>query len=286
MSTNAFKLGLPTDIPWTRVCVSSDMIDSHICDTKFPPKWHSSMAVFRYIPPDEYQQYADYDIAYLKVSVTITGYQPHDKEIEGVLDWSRMTTDEISEVEDLLNEYQPCTGAIVQVEVASHGKSPGAAQPYFLDFEPKKRELFEMASDTRERMSRSLQQLSVGKSATQSKSLEVLDVDMGGSRNFGMQSTYAGTGGGANGGETWQGQWGTKDVSGNQSGTSITADNSNEKRETQSFTTQISQLYHLLDAYHVGTNRALFLLESRPHVLAGTSGFVRGPRPIDGIQSF
>jgi hypothetical protein len=45
-------------------------------------------------------------------------------------------------------------------------------------------------------------------------------------------------------------------------------------------------LYHLLDAYHVGTNRALFLLESRPHVLEATSGFVRGPRPIDGIQEF
>lgn len=289
MTTNAFKLGLPTDIPWTRMCVSRDMIDTAICDSRFPPKWNSSLAVFRYMPPEEYQQYPDYDIAYLKVSVSITGYQPHDKEIEGVLDWSRMTTEEIEEVEDLLNEYQPCTGALVQVEVApkEHERGEGIEHyPYFLDFEPKKRELFEMATDTNEKMSRSLQQLNVGKSATQTKSLEVLDVDMGGSRQFGMQSTYAGTGGGANGGDSWQGQWGTKDVSGNQSGTMITADNSNEKRETQSFTTQISQLYHLLDAYHVGTNRALFLLEPRPHVLESASGFVRGPRPIDGIQEF
>ncbi len=289
MSTNAFKLGLPTDIPWTRMCVSRDMMDSNICDTHFPPKWHSSMAVFKYMPPEEYQQYPDYDIVYLKVSVSITGYQPHDKEIEGVLDWGRMTTESIEEVEDLLNEYQPCTGAIVQIEVAPKTRDQvGDVEkyPYFLDFEPKRRELFEMATDTKERMSRSLQQLNVGKSATQTKSLEVLDVDMGGSREFGMQSTYAGTGGGANGGDAWQGQWGTKDISGNQSGTMVTADNANERRETQSFTTQISQLYHLLDAYHIGTNRALFLLESRPHVLSVPSGFVRGPRALDGIQEF
>jgi hypothetical protein len=286
VTTSAFKLGLPTDIPWTRICVSRDMMDAHVCDARFPPKWNSSIAVFKYVPPEEYQQYPDYDVAYLKVSVSITGYQPH--EIEGLLEWGRMTAEEIEGVEDLLNEYQPCTAALVQVEVApkEHERVDVEQYPYFLDFEPKKRELYEMATDTQEKMSRSLQQLSVGKSTTQSKSLEVLDIDMGSSRQFGMQSTYAGTGGGANGGDSNQGQWGTKDVSGNQSGTMITADNGNEKRETQSFTTQISQLYHLLDAYHVGTNRALFLLESRPHVLSPPSGFTQGPRPLDGIQEF
>jgi hypothetical protein len=135
-------------------------------------------------------------------------------------------------------------------------------------------------------MTRSLHQLSVGKSATQTKSLEALDIDMGNSSQFGSQGSYLGTGGGQNIGATRQGQWGTREVGNNQSGLTITADNANEKRETQSFTTQISQLYHLLDAYHVGTNRALFLLESRPHVLEPTSGFVRGPRPLDGIQEF
>lgn len=50
--TTAFRLGLPTDIPWTRVCVSEDMIDRVICDDRLPGKWQSSLAVFKYVPED------------------------------------------------------------------------------------------------------------------------------------------------------------------------------------------------------------------------------------------
>src|SRR5207244_5235504 len=59
-----------------------------------------------------------------------------------------------------------------------------------------------------------------------------------------------------------------------------------ENRETFSHSTQISQMYHLLDSYHLGTNRAVFFIQPRPHVLEEPSGFVRGPRPVEGIQEF
>ncbi len=287
MSSSAFSLGLPTDIPWTRICVSEDMMDKNICDGDFVPKWSSSIAVFKYVPDEEYQTHEDYDLIYFKVSASLTGYQPKDKEIEGVLDKEGMTVNEIENVEYLLSEYHPCTGAIIQVMVgpSKEDKVKDVKDyPYFLDFEPKKRELYEMATDTKEKMSRSLQQLSIGKSAQSTQSLEVLDVDMGGSWSFGANGSYAGTGGGMNAGGSTSGQWGTKEMNSHQTGVLRSSDNSNEKRETESFTTQLSQLYHLLDAYHLGTNRALFLMEPRPHVISQESGFVSGPRPMDGIQ--
>jgi hypothetical protein len=288
MTSNAFKLGLPTDIPWKRICVTEDMIDERICDATLPPKWASSIAVFRYVPPEEYQEHDDYEVSYLKVAVSLTGFVPRDSEIEGRLDWDNMTSEEIAEVESLLNEYQPCTGAMVQISVS--GENGGAVragrQPFFLDFEPKKRELYEMATDTMERSSRSLQTLNVGKSGRTTQSMEVLDIDMGYSISGSGEGSYAGTGGGMSAAYSQQGQWGTKQVGSHESGVVRTVDNSTERRETHAFTTQIAQLYHLLDSFHLGTNRALFLLEPRPHVVDQPSGFVRGPRPIDGVQEF
>jgi len=98
------RLALPVDIPWRRLCVSRDMLDEDICDTEFPPKWHSSIAVFKYVPPEEYQQYPDYEVSYLKVTTTISGFQPHDKEIEGQIDWDGLSVETIAEVEALLDE--------------------------------------------------------------------------------------------------------------------------------------------------------------------------------------
>jgi hypothetical protein len=284
MSTTAFRLGLPTDIPWERICVSKDMMDRTICDAVSPPKFHSSIAVFKYTPPDDFQQYPNYQISYLKVAVTVTGFQPRDAEVEGQIDWNGLSTELLDNIEALLNEYHPCTGAIVQVSVAPKDSSITDVEkyPFFIDFEPKKRELFEMATDTSERLSRSLDTLNVAKSAQTTQSLEVLDIDMGGS--FGAQASYLGTGGGFT--SSSQGQWGTKQIGSNQSGVLRTTDNSQEKREGQSFTTQISQLYHQLNSYHVGTNRAMFFVEPRPHVLEVPSGFVRGPRQVEGIQEF
>jgi hypothetical protein len=284
MSTTAFRLGLPTDIPWERICVTKDMMDQTICDGVMPPKFHSSIAVFKYTPPDDFQQYPNYQISYLKVAVTVTGFQPRDAEVEGQIDWNGVSTEVLENIEALLNEYHPCTGAIVQVSVAPSDSSISDVEkyPFFMDFEPKKRELFEMATDTNEKLSRSLDTLNVAKSAQTTQSLEVLDIDMGGS--FGAEASYAGTGGGFT--SSHQGQWGTKQVGSNQSGVLRTTDNSQEKRESQSFTTQISQLYHQLNSYHVGTNRAMFFVEPRPHVLEVPSGFVRGPRQVEGIQEF
>lgn len=287
--TSSFKLSLPVDIPWRRICVTEDMMDREVCDAQLPPKWHSSIAVFRYDPEEEYQNYDGMIVSYLKVAVTLTGYQPRREEIQGDIDWDGLDITTLQGVTQLLESYHPCHGAIVQVVVGPNGsdaRPPLADYPYFLDFEPKKRELYELATDTQERQSRSIQTLSLGKSAGATQSLEVLDVDMGGSVSFGAQGSYAGTGGGFNYGSSTSGQWGTRALNSTQSMVDRKTELGTELRETQSFTTQLSQMYHLLDAYHLGTNRAVFFVQPRPHVLEEPSGFVRGPRPVEGIQEF
>ncbi len=285
-----FKLNLPTDIPWKRICVTEDMIDKEVCDKELPGKWRTSMAVFKYTPEDDYQLFPDYDISYLKVSATITGYQPLDKEIQGQIDWDGVDADtELTNevLKDLLNSYHPCNGAILQVVVGPPGNDPDisvAKYPFFLDFEPKKRELYEMATETNERSSRSIESLNITKSAGSTQSLEILDIDMGGG-GFGVEGSYAGTGGGFKY-QAGNGQWGTKRINSDESLSSRSTDVGQEKRESYSFSTQLSQMYHLLDSYHIGTNRVVFFVQPRPHVLEEPSGFVRGPRPVEGMQEF
>jgi len=105
MTSSSFRLSLPTDIPWQRICASQDMLDNAVCDDELPPKWHSSLAIFKYVPDDEYQQFPDYKISYVKVSATITGYQPKDKQVEGEIDWDRLSIATSSEEECLA--YSP-----------------------------------------------------------------------------------------------------------------------------------------------------------------------------------
>jgi hypothetical protein len=292
--TTAFRLGLPTDIPWTRICVTEDMMDRVVCDDRLPPKWQSSVAVYRYVPDEEYQLYPDYDVSYLKVTATIGGYQALEDEIQGEIDWDGVNTTVVDSIGELLKSYFPCTGAIVQVVVGPRrfaDTDPRLDEyPFFLDFEPKKRELYEMATDTREKQSRSSDTLQVTKSAGTAQSQEILDVDMGGSTSFGMSGQGSGPAGGGGGSlnvsSSNQGQWGTKSLNTQQSQTNRTREVGQELRESYSFTTQLSQMYHLLDSYHPGTNRAVFFVQPRPHVLEVPTGFVRGPRPVEGIQEF
>lgn len=274
-------LNVPTEIPWERICVTKDMLDQGVCDNDRPGKWRSSIAVFKYVPEEEYQTYPDREISYLKLVVTVCGFQLKDKEIEGRIDWNGVSSTTIPDVESLLNQYQPCTGALIQLTV---GPKEGAANirpedyPYIMDCQPKKRELYEMATDTKERMSRSLESLNLRKASGTTQSLEVIDVDQGGGAGgkvlFGALELNGSS----------QGQWGTKRLSSEEQSVARTIDQGRERRESQSHTTQLSQLYHLFDSYHLGTNRALFFMQPRPHTLEEPSGFVRGPRPVEGIQ--
>ncbi|GAC1496358.1 MAG: hypothetical protein NVS1B6_01410 [Steroidobacteraceae bacterium] len=239
--------------------------------------------MWSYVPDAEYQIYPGRKIVYLKVTATITGYQPRDKEIEGRFIGPTSRTD----VDSILNTFLPCNGAILQVTVGPQsGEVALEEYPYFMDFQPKKRELYEMATDTAERSSRSLEETKVGKASGTAHSQEVLDVDQGGSAGGSGKVSAAGYGLGSSVTASAEGQWGSKHLTSDQLGLTRSSDESRDRRETQSHTTQLSQMYNLLESYHVGTNRAVFLISPRPHVLDSSSSLVKGPRPIDGIQEF
>lgn len=282
-----FKLNLPTDIPWIRKCVSPDMIDLKICDAKSPLRWRSSIVVFEYQPEEEFQNYEGLTISYLKVACTITGYQEDPNEIglnyQGLKSFWKDQPG-IDNYLEVLQKYYACYGAVLEVTVGPEEPTRLENYPYFMDFEPKKRELFELASDTQEKMSRSIESLNLTKAGGTTQSTEVFDIDMGGG-GFGASASFAGTGGGFNY-QGSNGQWGTKRMNAEESMSSRSSDVGQEKRETFSHTTQISQLYHQLDSYHIGTNRAVFFMLPRPHTIQTEHTFVNGPRNIEGIQEF
>jgi hypothetical protein len=275
-------LSLPIDIPWRRLCVSSDMLDRKLCDRKFPFRWRSSVAVFGYEPPPDQQSYEDQIVSYLKVVCTITGFQPDPTEV-GLIDrridngWNDPAV--IENFKDVVAAYYGCYGAVLEVAIAA--RDPEISQehgPYFVDFEPKKRELYEVVSDTGEVMSRSLENVNVRKGTTTSDAHEVLDIFGGFSQSF----QYAGTGGST----SVQGQWGTRDLSQQEYQNVRTSDSAREQRETYSHTTQLTQMYHQLDSYHLGTNRAVFFMLPRPHIVQGDATFTNGPRLLEGVQEF
>lgn len=281
---------LPVDIPWQRIAFSEDMIDPVACDRRLPPRFRSSSAVFSYEPPEDQQRTDGFVVSYLKVACTITGYQPSDAEIRirerlGRSGWTRADHNEY--LQSVVGRYYACYGAMLEVVVAPHPEDqfPLHKYPYFADFDPKKRELYEMVSETGEVMSRSLEGVNVRLGQTTLQSHEVRD-----------STTLAGELAGAYGNAQTGGQVSAKGSASNTSGTTDlsqqatenirTTDAARESRETFSHTTQLTQMYHQLDSYHLGTNRAVFFVLPRPHTAHSPLTFVNGPREIEGIQEF
>jgi PASTA domain len=293
MSANI--LSLPIDIPWKRLCVSEDMIDRTVCDRKFPYRWRSSIAVFSYQPPDDQQSYEGMTVSYLKVACTITSFQPNPEEV-GLKDrrvdsyWNTPLL--IDDYVNKVSKAYPCYGAILEVGVAPSEKTidgqeiPLNKYPYFMDFEPKKRELYELVSETGEKMSRSLDDVNIKKGLTTTSSNEVLDE---------IQVGVTAKAGGAIGpiGVSVEGSLSnksaTKNISGNEVQDVRTTDTAREQRENSSHTTQLTQMYQQLNSYHLGTNRAVFFVLPRPHIIDDKNTpltFINGPRRLEGIQEF
>ena len=150
--------------------------------------------------------------------------------------------------------------------------------PHIIDFEPKSRDLYQMASETGEVLTASLSEIKTGKSLTHAEKTDT-GIDVGSSYNSG-QTPYG----------TFQGDWRVKRnwAGEDQENRTTNTDASRERRESQSATTQITQMYNLLSGYHLGTNRAVFMMLPRPHVLQASNirTFNKGLRMIEGIQEF
>lgn len=259
-----FNLGLPIDIPWKRLCVSEDMTNTGDCGKNTAPVWRSSLAIFDYTPPDQVlnEILPGKVVTYVKVTCSITPFAADlDSTANATLDFVP-----VARLAEIPKSF-PCYGALLQVTVKPASEiADKNLWPYIQEVEPKKREIYEAVSETGEVLSGSSSGVSVGKSSSNTNSAALspsVSVPIGGVPvSFGLGSVSSST----------------TNTSSQDSSTSI------ERRETQSHSTNLSQLYHLFQAFHVGTNRATFFMEPRPHTLAVPSTFINGPRELEGIQ--
>jgi hypothetical protein len=271
----------PQDITWTRLAFSRDMIDTNFGDLAFSPKWRSSLAVYFYIVPEEEtaDAYLNSRIVYLKLTCSITGWNPSEglhavkkeaEEADQLDDLQRSLWDVITS-SGWVSTYWPCWGAIMQIAVYPRNPDGVAPDdyPYILDFEPKKRELFESVTEGSEVLSGTTDATSITKGSTSVRSTEY-----GGGGSFGIGSIGA-----------------SASFSKTKSDTTIdqkTTDTSREARETLSRTTTSSQMYQLFNGYHLGTNRAVFVVQPRPHTVTSSDqiegSLINGERKLEGLQ--
>jgi hypothetical protein len=282
---SATEFSLPEDVPWKRMAVSEDMIATGPAgQSNYPMRWKSSVAVFYHEPTDLPPEYCDRKITYLKVVCTVGNYQydPDDwdqfdklvQKYEQFDVWGILN-------DDVLGSY-PCYGALLQIAVY-----PNPAKgielydyPYISSFQPRKREMYEVLTESGEMASQSSNKVNVLKGNTTTDTNEKYNLDLGGSKGGGLLFGIV------SGQEADQKQAGTIDKYQDQDQNVTTTDASREKRETHAYSTSLNQLYTLLQGFHLGTNRALFLLQPLPHVQDGKFTFIRGPRRLEGVQEF
>jgi hypothetical protein len=292
MTTQA--LNLPLDITWQRFGYSRDMIDTNFGDLNLPPKWRSSMAVYSYVVPREQtaESYPNARIVYLRLTCSITGWNPSEDLLNAVdlenngdqLDDVQKSLWEVIRADGWAKTYWPCLGAIVQIGIYP-GQGDGEVgpdnYPYILDFEPKKRELYETRSETGEFLSGSSDKIDVQKGHTTTNSVEHSSIITGGGVSIPTGSDSAI-------GVNVSGEWGTRRNDSKESHDITTTDKSRERRETTSFNTTFNQMYQLFNGYHLGTNRAVFSVIPRPHVVNDAKqvpfNMIRGQRQLEGLQ--
>ncbi len=291
-------LALPIDIPWRLIATSPDMVASH--KDRFPhAMWRSSVAVFAYDPDlgDMPEVFLDRELTFLKVVATITSYNPgcpayppppnqadfgeaYGSYYDAYEEWEE--TVEI--LQKLHHGTYACSGALLQVAAYPkkvEDETVSTAQlAYFASIEPQKRELLEAVTESGEFVSQSKSNVNVRKGVTSTNTTEDLNVFTGANVELGFGDTKVGAG--------VTGQWGTVKRGVSEAVNVTNSDASREAREGSSHSTSLSQLYHLLNAYHLGTNRAIFFLQPRPHTVQQKEKFtfINGPQEIEGIQEF
>ncbi|MHC1764552.1 MAG: hypothetical protein AB9869_09620 [Verrucomicrobiia bacterium] len=280
------ELSLPVDIPWKRLGVSGDMLDRTYGNLSFPKKWDTSIAAFYHEPAEVDPAYCHRKITYLKIVCTITNYGLNDNDVSVLNELRRGLRGGkgFKEFEANVTRSYPCHGCLLQVSVFPNPDGGVALHdyPYISSMQPRKRELYEVATQSGEVSSQSANKLNVMKGNTTTGTTEDYDLDMGG--GSGGHSGIFGLWSEQHSGE--QKQVGTIQRRQTQDQNVATSDASRDRRESYSFSTSINQLHTLLQSYHLGTNRAMFFLQPTPHMQDAKFSFVRGLRRIEGIQEF
>ncbi len=295
---------LPINVPWKLVAASPDMMDTKYCNKQFPYAWRSSLAIYTYeLSESELpKEYSDHHITYIKLACSITGYQPSKEETQrGFVSFPNVPTEEMKRI---MSEYFACYGVLVNVAVFPDPLlQPKEVSPFtypcIIDFEPKSRELIQAATEKGEVLTASFSEVKTDKTFIHTHTTKI-GLELGGKATLGSNNpkgdAKSGSGDAKSGSGDAKSGWGAelnaKLSAGwedsDQEKRTVQSDASRERKETQGTTTTISQMYNLLTGYHVGTNRAVFLMLPRPHTLQPTNRrtFAQGLRMIEGIQEF
>ncbi len=292
------SLSLPVDIPWKRMGFTTSMMDRNVGELQFPAPWRSSIAIYSHDPEDLPPEYANRRVTYFKVVCTITNFAVQEDNLFGTLTnlaeryrfyW---TGDFLSN----LTKSFPCYGALLQFSVHPHpGTHPDVAlenYPYISAFQPRKREMYEAVTESGEIASQSSNQVNVGKQATSTDSTEEYDLDMGytkhrgGSGGASVLFGLVDVKGSGEKTDTVNRQVGDVERNTLQDQHVQNTDIGREKRESYSHSSTLNHIYSLLQGYHLGTNRAVFFMQPRPHIQNAKFTFIRGLRALEGVQEF
>jgi hypothetical protein len=110
-------LNLPINVLWELIHQSPDMMDVQFCNKRFPFEWRSSLAisVFEPKPEDLPEDLCEGIITYVKVTCTITGYEPTREETErGYVEFPNVPTERL---DSILQDYWACYGVLLNVAV-------------------------------------------------------------------------------------------------------------------------------------------------------------------------
>jgi len=281
-------------IPWKVIAASPDMMDVTYNNRRFPYAWRSSLAISIFEPPatELPSTLCGQKIAFVKVTCSLTGYQRAGDETSVTFE-----NEPLEELGRLTTEYLACYGALLNIaffppppQVVVVGDAPDLTQfPHILDFSPKSRELIRGITESGEMLTGSSRSIGVDRSLTTTNKNETkvgveASIEAGIGGGGGSEGAEGNAAVGAKGSAKLEHTWGTT----TEDKRGLNVDSGTTQERTESYATQMDQLYSLLTGYHSGTNRATFIMLARPGTLQPTNRrtFAPGLRMLEGVQDF
>ncbi|MBC3757868.1 hypothetical protein H7U19_05590 [Hyunsoonleella sp. SJ7] len=292
-----FRLNLPIDIPWQFISSSVHPLFRKPPCSEIVEKWKPTIEVYAYEPPFDENIESNpcaKQTVYLKIVCSITGFQ-HTVNPNYFINYlEHLENIEINEIISILQEYYSCYGVLLDVRVFENNDKSGTPDCVIQDFEPKRRDYYQSVVETGEILSSSIGTVGVGKGQKNLKSTESkvnVTGTAGGTgevNSTGAGSGESGTSLNASGGFGGTAKGGITHTRSQEDNYNINTDVSTERRELESHTTYISQLYNYLSSYRLGRGFLRFFMLPRPHTMQTTPfrSFAQGLRQIEGIQEF
>jgi hypothetical protein len=241
---------LPPDIPWRRLALPGRVRT----EGGFPGLSPSISAFyFPYPTPPATPEsppgpFGTDRILLLKVVATFTGLAPSPPQAKAVAKAAFGTARilGIDALDDLPKTYVPCFGGAIHVMLES--ASGGVDSAYIRDIFPRRQEMVVHEVVGTETLNRQSTTVSVTKTS-----------------NLTGGASYAGVSASAS------------------QGTTSTAESQRESSQRNSHTTNVEHVYHLLTAYHLGSDQAVLTVQPRPFE-GEYWELVGGIRKVEGIQ--